>query len=71
MILPKSLINLGPNLTINITAIIPITGMMIVSGGHNPSTDIAANASSSFMILSSSLIFPIAGHLQQSLLACG
>ena len=49
ILLPRSFRNLPPNLTINITAIIPITGIMMVSGGHNPSTDIGAKASSSFI----------------------
>jgi hypothetical protein len=49
LILARRLINLGPNLPINITTKIPITGIIITSGAHSPSVDIDEKTSSSFI----------------------
>jgi hypothetical protein len=48
-IFARSLINLPPNLPINNTTIIPITGIIIVSGGHKPSVNTGENTSSSLI----------------------
>ena len=45
----RNLINLSPNLPIKISPIIPITGIINISGAHTPSVNTGVNASSSFI----------------------
>jgi len=43
------LINLPPNLPINIATVIPITGIITIIGSHVPSVNTGVNTSSSFI----------------------
>jgi hypothetical protein len=49
LVLARKLIILPPYLPIKINTITPITGIMIVSGGHRPSVNMGVNTSNSFI----------------------